>query len=310
MNGAVRARIAPAARAAERVVDYASLMKPELTGLSVVTALFGAFLAQGGIVDLRAYMVVFAGTLLVGCGAGMLNQFIERREDALMKRTERRPLPGRRVTPGEALAAGVLLSAVGVALLYVAGNLLSGTIALVTSVSYLFLYTPLKKLTPAATPVGGIPGALPPVIGWTVVRDSVGVEATILFLILFAWQMPHFYSLAWLYRKDYARAGYAVLTVRDESGGRTAARTVAYSALLVPLGAALYAAGLTGMAPAVLAAALGGGMLYLSLRFRREGLAGVGDDRLAAVNRSARRLFFASLLYLPALIAGIAIGSL
>jgi protoheme IX farnesyltransferase len=310
MNTDVRAFESPFARIAERGVDYASLMKPELTGLSVFTALFGTFLAQGGVADLRPFLVVFAGTLLVGSGAGTLNQFIERREDALMKRTERRPLPSGRVTAAEALVLGALLSVVGVALLFTAGNFTSGMTAFVTSASYLFLYTPLKKITPAATFIGGIPGALPPVIGWTVVRDGIGAEAVVLFLILFAWQMPHFYSLAWLYRKDYARAGYAILTVRDASGLRTARRTVFYSAVLVLLAAATRATGMTGTVSTLLTLALGGGMLALAVQFSRNVRAGVTEERLPAVNRSARRLFFASLIYLPVLIVGIAVDTL
>jgi protoheme IX farnesyltransferase len=306
MNAGVRTFEHPIARLAERAVDYASLMKPELTGLSVFTALFGTFLAQGGVTDIRPFLVVFAGTLLVGSGAGTINQYIERREDAMMRRTERRPLPAGRLGAAEALVIGSLLSVVGIALLFTAGNSISGMTAFVTSASYLFLYTPLKKITPAATFIGGIPGALPPVIGWTVAKNGIGAEAVVLFLILFAWQMPHFYSLAWLYRKDYARAGYAVLTVRDATGLRAARRTVFYSALLVPLGAAMYATGMAGISSTILATVLGGGMLALAVRFRRDVRAGVSADRVAVVNRSARRLFFASLIYLPVLIIGIA----
>jgi protoheme IX farnesyltransferase len=306
MNSDVRTFENPLARIAERGVDYASLMKPELTGLSVFTALFGTFLAQGGINDLRPFFVVFAGTLLVGSGAGTINQFIERREDALMKRTERRPLPAGRVSPAEALVLGTLLSVVGIALLFTAGNFISGMAAFLTSASYLFLYTPLKKVTPAATFIGGIPGALPPVIGWTVVKNGIGAEAVVLFLILFAWQMPHFFSLAWLYRKDYSRAGYAVLTVRDSTGLRASRRTVFYSALLIPLGAATFAAGMTGAASAAVAVALGAGMLALAVRFHRSIRAGVTEERQTLVNRNARRLFFASLVYLPVLIISIA----
>lgn len=310
MNTGVRTLESPIARIAERAVDYATLMKPELTGLSVFTALFGTFLAQGGVTDLRPFLVVFAGTLLVGSGAGTINQFLERREDGMMRRTERRPLPAGRLGPAEALVIGSLLSVVGVALLFTAGNFISGMTAFATSASYLFLYTPLKKITPAATFIGGIPGALPPVIGWTVAKNGIGAEAVVLFLILFAWQMPHFYSLAWMYRKDYARAGYAVLTVRDATGIRAARRMVFYSALLVTLGCALYAAGMTGVASTALAVALGGGMLALSVRFWRNVRAGVADDRVAVVNRSARSLFFASLIYLPVLIIGIAADTL
>ncbi len=305
MTTGVKTLDRPWGRLAVRAVDYLTLMKPELTGLSVFTALFGTYLAQAGVFDLRPFLVVFAGTLLVGGGAGALNQYIERREDSLMKRTERRPLPASRVAPAEALILGSLLSATGVALLFTAGNFLSGMTAFVTSASYLFLYTPLKRYTPAATFIGGIPGALPPVIGWTVVRNDIGIEAVLLFLILFAWQMPHFYSLAWLYRKDYARAGYAILTVRDTTGIRTARRMVGYSSALVLLAAGTYASGMTGAASTALAFLLGSAMLFLSWKFLRSVRDEQSEEQQKVMNQLARRLFFASLVYLPLLIIGI-----
>ena len=292
----------PIDRLAVRAADYLSLMKPELTGLSVITALFGTFLAQSGGLELRPFLVVFAGTLLVGGGAGALNQYIERGEDSMMKRTERRPLPSGRVAPTEALILGILLSVVGVVLLFATANTLSGMTAFVTSASYLFLYTPLKRYTPSATFVGGIPGALPPVIGWTVVRNEIGIEAVLLFLILFAWQMPHFYSLAWMYRKDYARAGYAILTVRDVTGRKTARRMVFYSVLLVLLAVPLYLSGMTGVASSAVTVVLGAGMLWLSLMFQRSVRAVASEEQQKTMNHLARRLFFASLMYLPLLI--------
>ncbi len=302
MTTGVKTFDGPIDRAAVRAADYLTLMKPELTGLSVITALFGTFLAQTGGLEIRPFLVVFAGTLLVGGGAGALNQYIERVEDSMMKRTERRPLPSGRVASAEALILGTLLSVVGVVLLFTAGNALSGMIASITSVSYLFLYTPLKRYTPAATFIGGIPGALPPVIGWTVVRNEVGVEAVLLFLILFAWQMPHFYSLAWMYRKDYARAGYAILTVRDESGLKTARRMVFYSVTLVLLTLPIYLSGMTGAASSVVAVGLGAAMLWLSLMFHRNVRAAASEEQQKTLNHLARRLFFASLIYLPLLI--------
>ncbi|HLF14920.1 MAG TPA: heme o synthase [Bacteroidota bacterium] len=310
MTTGVKTLDRPIGRIAVRAIDYLSLMKPELTGLSVFTALFGTYLAQTAGFELRPFLVVFAGTLLVGGGAGTLNQYIERREDSLMKRTERRPLPALRVMPAEALALGTLLSVVGVVLLFTAGNFLSGMTAFVTSASYLFLYTPLKRFTPAATFIGGIPGALPPVIGWTVVRNEIGVEAVLLFLILFAWQMPHFYSLAWLYRRDYARAGYAILTVRDTTGIRTARRMVLYSTVLVILAFATYLAGMTGVASSALAFVLGGGMLLLSWKFHRSIRSAPTEEQQRTMNNLARRLFFASLIYLPLLILGISADTL
>src|SRR3972149_967155 len=244
MSAGVKALESPLGRMGVRTVDYVTLLKPELTGLSVLTALFGAFLAQTGGFELRPLLVVLAGTLMVGGGAGTLNQFIERRGDSLMKRTERRPLSSARIPPAEALLFGSALSIAGVLLLAIAGTLFAGMVAFVTSTSYLFLYTPLKKYTPAATFIGGVPRGVPPVIGWTAVRTDLGIEPVLLFLILFAWQMPHFYSLAWMYPKDYQRAGFSILTVSDTTGRNTARRMVLYSALLCAPGPVAVAAGM------------------------------------------------------------------
>jgi len=310
VNTTVKTLDHPLARIALRAVDYVTLCKPELTGLSVLTALFGTFLAQTAGFELRPFLVVLAGTLMVGGGAGTLNQFIERREDGLMKRTERRPLPSARVRPVEALLLGTFLSVAGVALLAVAGSFLSGLVALLTSVSYLFLYTPLKKYTPAATFIGGIPGALPPVIGWTAVRPDITLEPVLLFLILFAWQMPHFYSLAWLYRKDYQRAGFSILTVGDTSGLKTARRMIFYSGLLVALGPATLAAGMTTPASFAVTVILGAGMLALSWMFLRNCGGTTSEEGLVSMNVIARRLFFASLVYVPVWILVISAGRL
>lgn len=310
MNTGVKTLDRPLARFGVRAVDYATLLKPELTGLSVLTALFGTFMALTAGFDLRPFLVVLAGTLMVGGGAGALNQFIERREDALMKRTERRPLPSARVRPVEALLFGSLLSVAGIVLLTVAGSFLAGMVAFLTSVSYLFLYTPLKKYTPAATFIGGIPGALPPVIGWAVVRDDITIEPVLLFLILFAWQMPHFYSLAWLYRKDYQRAGFSILTVGDPTGRRTARRMFFYSGLLVALMPATLAAGMTTPLSLTIAVLLGAGMLTLSWMFLRRCATASAEEGQKSMNVIARRLFFASLIYVPVFIVIISAGKL
>ncbi|HLB00281.1 MAG TPA: heme o synthase [Bacteroidota bacterium] len=305
MSAGVKALESPLGRMGVRTVDYVTLLKPELTGLSVLTALFGAFLAQTGGFELRPLLVVLAGTLMVGGGAGTLNQFIERREDSLMKRTERRPLPSARIQPAEALLFGSALSIAGVLLLAIAGTLFAGMVAFVTSTSYLFLYTPLKKYTPAATFIGGIPGALPPVIGWTAVRTDLGIEPVLLFLILFAWQMPHFYSLAWMYRKDYQRAGFSILTVSDTTGRNTARRMVLYSALLVALGPVTFAAGMTSVLSFSVTLFLGAGLLVLSWMFLRNTGSRESEERQKSMNAIARRIFFASLVYIPVLILAI-----
>ena len=275
-----------------RVVDFLALAKPELTLLSVLTAVGGAYLAlEGGRQQFLALLHTFVATLLVGAGAGALNMYFERAHDAMMKRTERRPIPSGRVAPVEAMVIGSAAAFLGVLELMAFTNMLAGFLAVGTLVTYLFLYTPLKRLTPFATVVGGIPGALPPVIGWAAVRGTVGLEAWSLFAILFFWQMPHFLSLGWMYRKDYARAGYRLLTVLDADGSATGRQILVYSIALLPASLLPTIVGLTGMFYFVGAAVLSLSFLAVSVQmFRRP------------TNGAARRLFIASLVYVPALV--------
>lgn len=273
------------------VMDYVMLAKPELTLLSVLTAVGGAYLASGYAVRLASLLHVFLGTLLVGGGAGALNQFIERRYDALMRRTEHRPVPAGRVRPGQAMLFGVLLALMGVIDLAHFTNVLTGFLAVVTLVTYLFLYTPLKRITPFATVVGGIPGALPPVIGWAAVRGDLSIQAWALFAIVFFWQMPHFLSLAWMYRKDYTRGGYMTLPVVDPEGTVTRRQIVVYSVALLPASALPTYVGLAGLTYFVGAIVLALFFLGMALNFA-----------VGRASMHARRLFLSSLAYLPALI--------
>ncbi len=274
-----------------RLLDYLTLAKPELTFLSVVTALAGCYLAAQDAFPFLTMVHVLVGTSLVGGGAGALNQYIERKHDALMRRTEDRPIPAGRMVPLEALLFGIVLSVAGLAYLTVATNMLTGFLAVVTITSYLFLYTPLKRITPVATLLGGIPGALPPVMGWTAVRNDLSIEAGVLFAILFCWQMPHFLSLAWMYRKDYGRAGYKVLSVVDETGRRTSRQILLYCVTLIPASLALSLVGLTGYLYAISAVLLGVVFLIVGLQLS-----------FLRTNGAARKLFFVSLLYLPILL--------
>ena len=272
-----------------RALDYLSLTKPELTLLSVLTTLAGFLFGNTGGVDGLLLFHTLVGTALVGGGAGALNQYIERRYDAMMHRTERRPIPSGRVSPRDALMFGSAISAAGLAELVACVTPLTGALAVATIATYLFLYTPMKRLTPAATMIGAIPGALPPVMGWTAARNDVAPEAWFLFGILFLWQMPHFLSLAWLYRNDYSRAGYRLLVVRDESGKTTSMQILGYTLALVPF--TLFPLLVAG-APLLLFLALG----VLNVIF-----AGMSVQfAWTRSNASARRLFLASLAYLPA----------
>jgi protoheme IX farnesyltransferase len=277
-------------RRSNAITDYAMLMKPELTLLSVLTAVSSAYLALNG--SLHYYLLVhtFIGTTLVGSAAGVLNQYMERRYDALMKRTEHRPLPSGRVQPAEALFFGIVLGVAGICYLALFTNWAATSLAVLTLVSYLAIYTPLKRKTPFATVVGGIPGALPPLIGWAVVRGSVSMEAWSLFFILFFWQMPHFLSLAWMYRNDYARAGYKLLTVLDPSYAITSRQILVYSIALIPASLMPMLVGITGMLYFIGALMLSIGFLVIAIRLY-----------FVRTNFAARKLFYASLLFLPAL---------
>ena len=273
-----------------RVADYLALTKPGLTLFAVVTALGGAYLAAENTMTVEALLVTFLGTFLAGSGAVALNQYRERSLDALMERTASRPLPGNRVRPKSALLYGLFLAITGVVTLSLGGNLLAGGLAVTTIAIYLLLYTPLKRTTPYATVIGAIAGALPPVIGWAIVKNDLDPAAWSLFAILFVWQMPHFLSLSVMYRSDYARAGFRTLAVTDPSGARAARHIIGYCLLLLPVSVLPAYIGLLGHVYA-------GGVAVVSLLFL------VAGTRffVARTTRAARALFLASLAYLPLL---------
>jgi protoheme IX farnesyltransferase len=275
-------------------------MKPELTGLSVLTTLCGYYLGSEGSFSVSRFVMVALSTLLVGGGLGALNQYLERHYDALMRRTEKRPLPDGRLLPSEALWFGVIILVAGIGLMTIAVNILSGVLASLIACSYLFLYTPLKRVTTWSTLVGAVPGALPPVMGWAAARGEISAGGWALFAILFLWQMPHFYSLAWMYRKDYARAGFEMLTVNDEGALQTGRQIMLCTLVLIPVSVTLSIAGVTGWMYSLLAVLLGGAFAsYSYLMFRHSGAS--KNSSIVKVNHYSRQLFFASLLYLPAL---------
>jgi protoheme IX farnesyltransferase len=228
------------------------------------------------------------GTGLLAAGSGALNQWLEREADGKMRRTENRPLPAGRLAASPALWFGVLISLLGMVYLFTAVNPLTALIGLLTLASYLFLYTPLKSRTWLSTFVGAFPGAAPPLIGWAAVRNDLGWESWALFAILFLWQFPHFYAIAWMYQEDYARAGILMLPVVEPDGASTARQIVAYAALLVPISLAPTWLGLAGWVYFF-------GALTVSLAYLFFGV-------LCARRRTgvqARRLLQASVLYLP-----------
>lgn len=280
-------------RSTQMVKDFWSLMKPELTLLSVFTSVCSAYLAIR-IPDesqLTSFALLAAGTLFVGGGSGALNQYLERKEDALMKRTEKRPLPDQRLYPIEALIFGILISLAGVFFLFLI-NWLTALLALCTLITYVFLYTPLKRITTLATIIGAIPGALPTLIGWAAIRNSLSIESITLFAILYYWQMPHFYSIGWLYRDDYAKAGFRLLMSIDGKGKQVSSRVLVNQIILVGVGISPALVGLVQMEYIPIALAVGLTFLFFGLKFLK-------TIESESSGSTARILFFSSLFYLP-----------
>lgn len=270
--------------------DWLELAKPRITAMVTLTALVGYAGASAASPWTPGLAAVLAGTGLVAAGASVLNQVVERGTDALMLRTRTRPLPAGRIGVAPARAYGALLTLSGLAALLWLSGPLPAVVAAATWASYLFAYTPLKRRTPLATLVGAVPGALPPVIGWAAARGRLDGGAFVLFAILFLWQVPHFLAIAWLYRDDYARAGFPMLPVLDREGTFTGRQTVVHSLALLLVSLAPAAAGLAGPAYAAGAFVLGVALTLIALRLAR-----------ARDLASARRLFLASVVYLPAL---------
>jgi protoheme IX farnesyltransferase len=273
-----------------RGADFLSLTKPRLNSLVLVTTAAAYYLGGGDRLPWWHLANTIAGTALVAGGASALNQYLERATDRLMRRTEMRPLPDARLHPQDALWFGVLLTAVGIAQLSLFVNQLTAFVALLTMVSYVLVYTPLKTRTSLSTIVGAVPGALPAVIGWTAATNTVSIEGWVLFAIVFMWQMPHFLAIAWMCRDDYARAGMPLLPVIQPDGRTTGYQSVLYTAGLIPVSLLPTAVGLSSAYYALGAITLAAVLMVLSLEF-------ANTRSLPA----ARRLFFGTILYLPLL---------
>src|ERR1700674_2593088 len=232
---------------ASRAHAYVALTKPDVSFLVLMTTAAGYYMGARGAVDwLHLIQTVFA-TLLIAAGTATLNHYIERDSDRYMRRTASRPLPSGQLQPREALWFGVILSVAGALDLYFTAGLLASALGVLTSLSYLLAYTPLKKRTVWATAVGAFPGAIPPMIGWVAATGSLDRGAWLLFAILFLWQFPHFYAIAWMYREDYARAGILMLPVVEPSNESTARRIVWCSFVLVPMSLAPRFVSMTGV---------------------------------------------------------------
>ena len=230
----------------QRLADYLGLTKPRLTALALVATGVGFGMGSASPLDCLRFPPPLVGAALVGAGAGALNQWAERDADALMRRTQLRPLPAGRLSPIDALWFGLVASGLGVGVLWLLVNCVAGLLAVVTLVTYLGLYTPLKRKTSVCTLIGAIPGAMPPLIGWAAARGELGLEAWLLFAILFLWQLPHFLAIALVHRDDYARAGFRILPVVDEEGSSTTRQMVLYALALLPVSLLPTMVGLTG----------------------------------------------------------------
>jgi protoheme IX farnesyltransferase len=273
---------------------FADLVKARLTALVLLTTFVGFYLGERGAVNFLQMFHALFGTALVASGAAALNQLLERDYDAKMRRTADRPLPSGRLQPATVAIFGGVCSVAGLIYLATLVNLLTSVVGAVTLVSYLFIYTPLKRVTWVNTLVGAIPGALPPLMGWTASRNELSGEGWALFAILAFWQIPHFMAIAWLYRDEYAKAGFIMLPNVDAGGSRTAQHAVGNTIFLLLASLCLFALGLTGKSYLVAALVLGAGYFWCAVRFARQ---------LTA--QRARQLFLASIIYLPLLIAAL-----
>jgi protoheme IX farnesyltransferase len=287
------------ARPRWRVMEFAELGKPRVVVMVLITTFVGFYLGSQGTPDLIRLLPTLLGTGLAAAGTLALNQFIERDLDAKMERTRRRPLPDGRLQPTEALVFGVVTTLVGLLYLTLAVNGLTGAVTAATSISYLFMYTPLKRRTPLCSIVGAVPGALPPVTGWVAAHNGLGVEAAILFAILFLWQLPHSLAIARMYQDDYGRAGIRLLPVVDPDARSTGRQIVSNCLALLLVGLLPTFVGLAGTVYFVSALVLGGVFLAYGIAFA-----------LSRTVASARQLLFASLLYLPALLIVMALDKL
>lgn len=272
-----------------RVGDYLELTKPRIAVLVLFTVAIGALLATRDIANFPALVHAIVGTALLAGAASALNQLWERHTDALMRRTENRPLPGGRLTPFEVLVFGLGLAVIG--LCYLAFTIRQPwcvLIAAITFFSYVFVYTPLKRCTTANTLIGAIPGALPPVIGWSAMGGPVELWVVVIFLVLLFWQIPHFLAIAWMYREDYARAGLRMLPVVDATGALTASRMLLFCFALIASSLLPVFAGMASWCYGTLVVMLGGLFLAAIVGFARD-----------ATTAKARRVLHMSLFYLP-----------
>jgi heme o synthase len=279
------------------IADLAELVKARLTLLVLLTTAVGFYLGSESPIDYMGLFHVVFGTAAAAAGAAALNQWWERRADALMRRTRTRPIPAGRMPALQALALGIVLSVFGIGYLAIVCNALSATLTAITISIYIFAYTPLKRASTANTAVGAIPGAIPPMIGWAAARGDIGAGAWSLFAIIFLWQLPHFFAIAWMYREDYSRAGFRMISSDDRSGERSASQSVFFCILLLVIAGLPAFLGIANFVYLGAELLLGGLFTAVAMRFLRM--------RTAS---AARSLFIASIVYLPLLLGALVLA--
>ncbi|HWH69038.1 MAG TPA: heme o synthase [Candidatus Sulfotelmatobacter sp.] len=273
------------------VAVYADLFKARLTLLVLLTTLVGFYIGSQGPVDFLQMLHTVLGTALVASGASALNQLWERQYDARMRRTQDRPLPSGRMQPQTVLRVGCACAGAGLLYLALAVNLVTSLIGACSLLSYVFIYTPLKRVTWLNTLVGAVPGGLPPLMGWTAARGQLNTEGFVLFGILALWQIPHFMAIAWIYRDEYAKAGFKMLPVVDPDGRRTGRQAVTQTLGLLPVSLCPFLFKLTGPIYLCGAMVLGLVFIWFAIQFARH-----------LTLARARQLFYVSILYLPLLL--------
>ncbi len=293
------------------LADYATLFKLRVSLMVIITAAAGFYLGslRSGISPFQAGLAqALAGIAAVTCGSSALNQALERRSDARMRRTANRPMAAHRISFAHGLLVGFAAVFLGTIYLAHVTNLLTGTLTLLTAIGYVGIYTPLKRITTLNTFIGAFPGALPPLIGWTAVRGLIEWPAIALFAILFVWQFPHFMAIGWMYRDDYRHGGIRVTATQQpvaDAARSTIIQSLFYAVLMVPVSLWPTALGITGTPYAIAALILDAVYLYYTIRF-----AGILRDPLATKSRTlARSLLKASVIYLPLLLAAMILNA-
>ena len=266
--------------------DYLELSKSRIVLMVLITTAAGYLFAAEQVNGLLMLHTLI-GTALVAAGTNALNQYVERNHDAKMNRTRTRPLPAGRITPRAALIFSSAIAVIGTVYLGLAVNWLTAALGAFTLTSYIFVYTPLKRVSTLCTVIGAIPGAVPPLMGWTAATGELGLGGWVAFGILFLWQLPHFMAISWLYREDYARGGFVMLSTIDEQGAAVARQAIYYTLALLPLSVAPTLLGITGLPYLVGAVVAGAALLAATIGFFFE-----------RDTRNARRLFMISNLYL------------